>query len=123
MIVKKQKKAKKRWSIRKMLGLMTMMLALCSVLAVAVSADEPVAYAEAGASMSDLVGEMFSTFTTVIENLASGLKSSFLNLIYVDPSAASPVFSPLVIFLFVMAGIGLAMGILYKIFGLIQRRG
>lgn len=75
--------------------------------------------------MSGLIEELFSSFTTVIKGLASGLKSSFLELIYVDSAATDPQFSPLVLFIFTMAGIALATGILYKIFGLIvsRRRG
>lgn len=75
--------------------------------------------------MSELISEIFTSFTTVIQGLAGGLKTAFGQLIYVDPSASSPVFSPLILFLFTMAGLGLASGILYKIFGLIQahRRG
>lgn len=73
--------------------------------------------------MSELISEIFSSFSTVIEGLASGLKTAFGHLIYVDPAATDPVFSPLVLFLFTMLGLGLATGILYKIFGLIKRRG
>ena len=52
----------------------------------------------------------------------SALRSSALRLPSVHPSAADPAFSPLVQFIFVMAGIGLATGILYKMFGLLRRR-
>lgn len=72
--------------------------------------------------MSGLVTELFSSFTTVIGGLADGIKNAFENLIYVDPAAAEPAFSPVVLFVFTMAGIGLATGILYKIFSLIRRR-
>ena len=70
--------------------------------------------------MSELITTLFASFTSVITGLASGFKEAFGNLIYVDPAATTPVFSPLVIFLFTMAGLGLATGILYKMFGLIQ---
>lgn len=72
--------------------------------------------------MSALVEELFGSFTVVIENLAGGIKNAFLNLIYVDPAATDPAFSPIVLFVFTMAGIGLATGILYKIFGMIRAR-
>ena len=65
---------------------------------------------------------MFTSFTTVIGGLASGLKDAFANIIYTDPSAATPTLSPLVVFVFVMAGVGLATGILYKIFGMVRAR-
>lgn len=72
------------------------------------------------ASISKLVETIFSSFSTVIKSLAGGIKDAFGSLIYIDPSASSPVFSPLVLFLFTMAGVGLAAGILYKMFGLIK---
>ena len=70
--------------------------------------------------MTELITTLFSVFSTVITGLADGLKTGFGNLIYVDPSATTPVFSPLILFLFTMAGLGLATGILYKMFGLIK---
>lgn len=75
--------------------------------------------------MSELITAIFSTFTTVIQSLASGLKTAFSQLLYVDPTASDPTFSPLVLFIFTMAGLALASGILYKMFALIQakRRG
>ncbi|MBQ8433020.1 MAG: hypothetical protein IJX28_09075 [Clostridia bacterium] len=73
--------------------------------------------------MTKLIEEIFSSFSTVIKGLAGGIKDAFGNLIYVDPAATDPTFSPVVLFLFTMLGLGLATGILYKIFGLIKRRG
>ena len=73
-------------------------------------------------NMANLVEQMFSTFTTVIKGLAGGIKTAFNELIYVDASAASPRVNNFVIFIFVMAGVGLATGILYKIFGMIRSR-
>lgn len=75
--------------------------------------------------MSELITAIFSTFTTVIQGLASGLKTAFSQLLYVDPTASDPTFSPMVLFIFTLAGLGLATGILYKMFGLIKshRRG
>lgn len=72
--------------------------------------------------MSELVKELFSSFTEVITGLSNGIKTSFTNLIYVDPAASDPQFSPIVLFVFTMAGIGLATGILYKIFSMIRAR-
>lgn len=70
--------------------------------------------------MSALVESIFESFSTVIKSLASGIKDAFSMLLYVDPTASNPTFSPLVLFLFTMAGVGLAAGILYKMFGLIK---
>ena len=68
--------------------------------------------------MGELISTIFSSFTTVITSLAGGLQSAFTQLIYAN--GESGTFSPLVLFLFTMAGVGLAAGILYKIFGLIK---
>ena len=72
--------------------------------------------------MGELITAIFESFTTVIEGLADGLKGAFNNLIYVDPAATDPTFSPLVLFVFTMAGIGIATGILYKIFSMVRAR-
>ena len=73
--------------------------------------------------MGELISTIFSSFTEVITGLAGGLQSAFTQLIYAN--GESGTFSPLVLFIFTMAGVALASGILYKIFGLIQskRRG
>ena len=70
--------------------------------------------------MSQLITEIFSSFSTVIEGLADGLKTAFTHLIYTNGTSGD--FSPLVLFIFTMAGLGLATGILYKIFGMVRRR-
>ena len=72
--------------------------------------------------MSELVRELFSSFSVVIKELSMGIKDSFRYLIYTDPTATDPQFSPIVLFIFTMAGLGLATGILYKIFGMIRAR-
>ena len=72
--------------------------------------------------MGELITTIFTSFTTVIGGIADGLKEAFVNLVYVDPAAADPTFSPLVLFIFTMAGLGLAAGILYKIFGMVRAR-
>ena len=73
--------------------------------------------------MAELITAMFSSFTSVINGLAGGLQSSFTQLVYAN--GESGTFSPLILFIFTMAGVSLAAGILYKIFGLVQskRRG
>ncbi len=73
--------------------------------------------------MSELITTIFDSFNTVINGLSGGLKGAFNNLIYVDPAATDPVISPMVLFIFTMFGLGLASGILYKIFGMIRSRG
>ena len=53
--------------------------------------------------MSELITAIFDSFSTVIEGLGSGLKTAFTNLIYVDPAATDPTFSPLVHFIFFLS--------------------
>ena len=70
--------------------------------------------------MTDLITEIFSSFTAVITGLADGIKEAFSHILYVDPSASQLVFSPMVLFLLVFGGLALAMGIFWKIFGVIR---
>lgn len=127
MTTQLEKKHLRKKRMKRTLTLVTFILALCTLLAVSAFADEavPVTALAAGGGMSDLIETIFSSFTTVIKGLASGLKEAFSHVLYEDPTATTPVFSPLVLFLFTLAGLGLATGILYKMFGLIQahRRG
>lgn len=75
--------------------------------------------------MSDLVTNIFESFGIVIGGLTEGLKDSFDELLYVDPAAADPQFSPMILFLFTLAGVAVATGIVYGIFALVKskRRG
>ena len=116
-------KRKKRQRVRRALTVVTFVVALCALMAVSAFADTATPTTLAGATFTDLIEDTFSSFSIVIKGLASGLKEAFLELIYVDAAATDPAFSPLVIFVFVMAGLGLATGILYKIFGMVQSRG
>lgn len=68
--------------------------------------------------MGELITTIFSSFTDVITNLAGGLSAAFTALIYANGESGS--FSPLVLFILTFAGIGLAAGLLWKIFGLIK---
>lgn len=67
-----------------------------------------------------MITEIFSSFTTVITNMAGGLKEAFMNLLYVDPAASEKVISDPVKFLLIFGGVGLAMGMFWKLFGLIR---
>lgn len=65
--------------------------------------------------MGELITEMFSTFSTTISGLASGVKDMFMNILYVDPNASTLVLSDFAKFGFVMAGLSLALGLGYFI--------
>ena len=115
---------KKKQKRRRLFTLVISLCVLFAMFAVPTFADEAATVAETGEStgMVGLVEDIFSAFSTVIEGLSDGLKAAFSNLLYVDPDVANPQFSPLVLFIFTMAGIALATGVLYKIFGLIRAR-
>lgn len=70
--------------------------------------------------MGDLITQMFSSFTTVITGLATGIKDAAANLIYVDPAAEQKVFSDVIQFIFVIAGLSIAMTVFFIVFRLIR---
>ena len=115
-------KKRKNSKLRRLIALVTFIVALASMMALSTFADEayPVVALEGGSSMTGLIEDIFDSFSTVIKGLAQGLKDAFGHIIYVDPAATSPTFSPMIVFLFTMAGVGLATGILYKIFGMVR---
>lgn len=72
--------------------------------------------------MGELISTIFSSFTEVMTGLAGGLSSAFNHLLYVYDAqgAQTEAFSPLVLFIFTMAGVSLGAGILWGIFRLIR---
>lgn len=72
--------------------------------------------------MGSMITEIFESFTTVIPALAKGLKDAFMELLYVDPEASTKVVSDPIKFLLVFGGVALAMGVFWKVFGLIRGR-
>ena len=68
--------------------------------------------------MSTLIETIFSSFTTVIQGLASGIRDAFNQILYVNGTSGD--FSPLVLFLLTFGGLALAMGLFWKLFGLIR---
>ena len=71
--------------------------------------------------MGTLITDLFSGFTDTISGVASGVKTAFMQLLYVDPAAETKVVADLPKFLFVMLGLSMAIGITYTIFKLIKR--
>lgn len=72
--------------------------------------------------MGDIVTKIFSGFTETITNLASGIKSAFLNILYEDPAASSKVLSSVAEFGLVFMGISLAIGLVYGAVRLVKGR-
>lgn len=72
--------------------------------------------------MTSLITDMFSSFGTAIEGLTGGIKDAFLNIIYLDPSSATPVVSPLAQFIFIMGGLSIAIGLVYGAVRLIRSK-
>lgn len=69
---------------------------------------------------STLVGEMFTSFRTVIDGLTDGIKGMFNNILWVDGTASSGL-SHFAKFGFAMAGLSLALGLGYVIISKIGR--
>ena len=72
--------------------------------------------------MSELITQLFATMQEAIVGFITAFKDGFLELIYVDPSAASPEVSPLALFFFIMIGLGLGITVVGTIISLVRRR-
>ena len=70
--------------------------------------------------MSELLSLLFESFTTVITGLAGGIKSAATNLIYDDPSSETKVLSDVIQFIFIIAGLSIAMTVFFMVFRLIR---
>lgn len=70
--------------------------------------------------MSELISEIFSSFTAVITGLADGIKQAFNAILYTEGGTGA--YSPLILFLLTFGGLALAMGLFWKLFGLIRGR-
>lgn len=70
--------------------------------------------------MSELLSLLFESFTIVITGLAGGIKDAASNLIYVDPAAEQKVLSDVIQFIFVIAGLSIAMTVFFMVFRLIR---
>lgn len=71
--------------------------------------------------MTDLITQLFSSFTTTIQSMTGGIKDAFMNVLYVDPAATTPVISDLAKFVFIIGGISLALGLVSMGFSIIRR--
>ena len=83
-------------------------------------------YVKATMAASDFVSGIFENMTEgvtkTIKTIVDAIKSIFLNLIYEDPAAETKVVSQLAIFLFVMLGVSVGVGLVWLVLSLIKRR-
>lgn len=72
--------------------------------------------------MADIVSKIFTGFTTTITNLASGIKTAFLNILYENPDAETKVLSSVAEFGLVFLGISMAIGLVYGAIRMVRNR-
>lgn len=72
--------------------------------------------------MGDIVSKIFTGFTDTITNLASGVKSAFVNILYENPEAEIKVLSSVAEFGLVFLGISMAIGLVYGAIRLVKGR-
>lgn len=73
--------------------------------------------------MTDLITTLFATMQEAISGFILAFKDGFSELLYIDPTVASPEISPLALFSFIMIGLALGLGVVTTIIGMIRRRG
>ena len=75
----------------------------------------------------DFVTTLFEAITAgitgIIAPIVEGIKTGFLELIYVDPNVESPVLSAIAYFLFAMLGLSVGVGLVWLVMSLFKRRG
>jgi len=71
--------------------------------------------------MGEIVTTIFSSFVSVITNIATGIKSAFDTILWVDPAAPTKELSDIAKFGFIFLGVSLAIGIVYAAVRLIRR--
>ena len=73
------------------------------------------------------VGELFNALVEgingIIAPMVEAIKTAFLELIYVDPEAETPVLSSIAYFLFSMLGLSIGVGLIWLVISLFKRRG
>ena len=70
--------------------------------------------------MTGMISTIFESFTDVITGLADGIKEAFMHILYENPEATEKVISDPIQFLLIFGGLGLAMGVFWKVFGLLR---
>lgn len=70
--------------------------------------------------MGTIITSFTEGFTGMIAPLAEGIKTGFSQLIYVDPSATTPVLSDIAQVGLALGGMGLAIGLVMGVFAFIK---
>ena len=70
--------------------------------------------------MSELLSLLFESFTVVTTGLAGGIKGAASQLIYEDPTADTKVLSDFIQFVFIIAGLSIALTVFFIVFRLIR---
>lgn len=73
--------------------------------------------------MSELITTMFATLQSALLGFIEAFKLGFLEAIYVDPSATTPVVSELATFGFIMLGLSLAITLTFGLVRMVKGRG
>ena len=77
--------------------------------------------------MADFISTLFEAITQgitgIIAPIVDGIKTAFMELVYVDPDATEPVVSALAYFLFVCLGLSIGVGLVWLVMSLFKRRG
>ena len=71
--------------------------------------------------MGEIIEAFGEGFTGIIPILANGIKEGFTNLLYVDPTVAEPVLSPVAQVGLLAGGLGLGISLIFGLFSLVRR--
>ena len=75
----------------------------------------------------DFITSLFQALTAgitgIIAPMVDGIKTGFLEVIYVDPAAEAPELSAIAYFLFAMLGLSVGVGLVWLVISLFKRRG
>ena len=75
------------------------------------------------AGFQTLITAMSTGITAWLQILPDAIKSVFLNLIYEDPTATTPVVSQFAYFIFAFLGVAIVSGIVWFVLHLVKTRG
>ena len=72
--------------------------------------------------IQQLISAFIAGITALATDIPNALKNGFTNLIFEDPTAASPTLSNFATFGLVFAGIALGAGLVYLVVNMIRRK-